>query len=57
MKNNKQKTTCKETLNGLTVHNVALNKSGIPQLGERLGFMTIGRESGSVRDRSKKPKE
>jgi len=43
----------KTTINGIQVNNVALNKAGIPQLGDSMNFITIGR-SGSVKDRSKK---
>jgi hypothetical protein len=49
---NKQKTTTAQTINGTDVTNVALSKSGVPQLGSKLNYMTIGRTSGSVRDRS-----
>jgi len=48
----KQRTDTRETLNGTIVNSVALNKKGIPQLNDRMGFLTIGR-SGSVKDRTK----
>lgn len=53
MKNQKQRSADAVTINGKTLSNVALSKTGIPQLGEGMGFVTIGR-SGSVKDRSKK---
>lgn len=41
------------TLNGKEINNVALSRTGIPQLREKLAYITIGK-SGSVKDRSKK---
>jgi hypothetical protein len=51
----KQKQRCGNatTLNGKEINNVALNRSGVPQLGANHSFLTIGK-SGSVKDRSKK---
>jgi hypothetical protein len=49
----KQKTATRETINGAIVTGVALNKSGIPMLTDKLGFLTVGR-SGSIRDRTNK---
>ena len=49
---NKQKTTTAQTINGTDVNNVALSKSGVPQLGSKMNYMTMGRTSGSVKDRS-----
>ena len=53
MKQNKQKTTVRTTINGTEINNVALNKQGIPQLNEGMKFYTVGR-SGSVKVREKK---
>jgi hypothetical protein len=48
----KQRITTRETINGTVVTGVALNRSGVPQLTSKLGFLTVGR-SGSVKDRTK----
>jgi hypothetical protein len=42
------------TVNGITLNNVAMNKHGIPLLGDKHSFITVGINSGSVKDRSKK---
>jgi len=50
MKQNKQKTASRVTINGTEINNVALNKRGIPQLNDGMKFLTIG-HSGSVKVR------
>jgi hypothetical protein len=50
---NKHRSGTTTTLNGTTINNVAMNKHGLPILGEKLSFVTVGINSGSVRDRSK----
>ena len=54
---NKQRIAIAETINGTIVTNVALSKSGVPQLGSKLNYLTIGRTSGSVKDRSIKKED
>jgi len=51
MANQKQRMGEVVTLKGAVVNNAALDRNGIPQLGAKLGFITIGK-SGSVKDRS-----
>jgi hypothetical protein len=51
---NKHRSGTATTLNGAILNNVAMNKHGLPILGEKLSFVTVGINSGSVRDRSKK---
>jgi len=53
MKQNKQKTASRVTINGTEINNVALNKQGIPQLNDGMKFYTVGR-SGSVKVRGDK---
>lgn len=53
---NKQKTDKRVTLNGTEVHSVALDKNGIPMLGNKMNFLTISRETGSLKDSSKEDK-
>ena len=43
----------RETLSGAIVCNVALDKNGLPLLGNSLKFLTVGRESGSIKERGK----
>ena len=50
MKNNKQKIDNRETLNGVMVSGVALDRNGLPILNNSMKFLTIGR-TGSVRYR------
>lgn len=54
MKNNKQRTSERETIKGAKVSNVALNRVGIPQLSASMKFLTVGRTSGSVKVRGTK---
>ena len=42
MKQNKQKTASRVTINGTEINNVALNKQGIPLLNDGMKFLTIG---------------
>lgn len=51
---NRHRTGTATTLNGATITNVAMSKHGIPLLGEKLSFLTVGNNSGSVKDRSKR---
>lgn len=52
----KQKQGTRSTINGMIINNVALDKNGVPQLSDSMGFLTIG-DSGSVKDRTKKDKK
>jgi hypothetical protein len=51
---NRHRSGTATTINGTVITNVAMSKHGLPLLGEKLSFLTVGNESGSVRDRSKK---
>lgn len=42
-----------QTINGSIVTDVALDKNGIPMLGDKLSFLTVGKESGSIKQRGK----
>lgn len=49
---NKHKSGTATTLNGSVITNVALDKNGMPILNDKMGFITVGINSGSVKDRS-----
>ena len=51
---NKHKNGTAVTINGTVVNGVALDRNGLPLLNDKMGFMTVGMNSGAVRDRSKK---
>ena len=51
---NKHKSGTAVTINGTVVNGVALDRNGLPLLNDKMGFMTVGMNSGAVRDRSKK---
>lgn len=51
---NRHRSGTATTINGTTITNVALDRNGMPILNDKMGFITVGINSGSVKDRSKK---
>ena len=50
---NKHRHGTATTLNGTVVNSVALDRNGMPILNDKFGFITVGINSNSVKDRTK----
>ena len=51
---NRHKNGTATTLNGAVVTSVALDRNGMPILNDKFGFITVGINSNSVKDRTKR---